>query len=207
MDPTLIYLLLMVGLWLGATSFLIPGTGLAELGAVVLLGGAFWGLAQLPTNWSAVLVLISGLAVFILLPLLRPRLAPYAEFALVAQGGASFFLFDGMSAGAVAIGAVMVTAFAYNRMLLMPLINRMEEMPAAGNESEMLLGATGRVTSALEPPQAGSAHINGESWTIRAGEPLEPGDLVQVVDVKGLEARVERVKAKRLPTPAEHIDR
>ncbi len=199
MDPTLIYMLLLVGLWIGATSFLIPGTGLAEFSAVGLLGIAFFGLANQPTNWFSVLILVVSVSAFILMPLALPRYTRIAELALVPQVAGSFFLFDGVTTHPAAILTGAVIAFAYNRFLLVPLAGKLREAPLVGNESSELLGAMGRVTSAAAPGGAAAAYINGETWTVRAAGALEPGDMVRVVDVHGLEATVERVKAKRAP--------
>jgi membrane-bound serine protease (ClpP class) len=199
MDPTLIYLLLLVGLWVGATSFLISGTGLAEFSAVGLLGIAFFGLVGLSAQWWSVMLLAVSVSAFILIPLALPRFSRWAELALVPQVVASLFLFEGTAAHPVAILASTGMAFAYNRFLLLPLLGQLREAPAVGNEGEELLGAVGRVTSAAAPGGAAAAYINGETWTVRAAGALEPGDTVRVVDVHGLAATVERVKAKRVP--------
>lgn len=201
MDPTLIYVLLLVGLWVGATSFLIPGTGLAEVSAAALLGIAFYGLAHQPTNWASVFVLVVSVSAFILTPLALPRYTRVAELALVPQVAGSFFLFDSAAAHPAAIFAGAALAFAYNRLLLVPLADRLREAPAVGNEAEELVGALGRVTSAAAPGAAGAAHINGELWTVRSAGALSPGDTVRVVEVRGLAVMVERVKAKRAPLP------
>jgi membrane-bound serine protease (ClpP class) len=203
MDPTLLYILLMVGLWVGATSFFIPGTGLAELAAVLLLGGSFYLMAGMATNWAALLLLVVSVAAFILIPLARPKLTRWAELALVTQVIGSLFLFRGTAPNPVAIFGMVALAFIYNRFLLVPFMDRMRTAPSVGNEQEELLGAQGRVLAALTPPNAGTAYINGEPWTIRADVALKPGDVVRVVEVHGLEAQVERVKAKRPPQPEE----
>lgn len=199
LNPTLIYVLLMVGLWLGATSFFVPGTGVFEVLALAVLGGTLYTLIGLPTNWASVIVLVVSVSVFILLPLIRPKYTHFAEFALIGQGVSSLFLFNGFRVSWLIILFLVVISFVYNRFLLVPLMHRMREAPSVGNETAELVGATGRVTVAVQPPLAGTAYINGETWTVRASEALEVNDTVLVTAVRGLEATVERAKAKHQP--------
>jgi membrane-bound ClpP family serine protease len=202
MEPTLVYLLLMLGLWMGATSFFIPGTGFGELGAVVFIGGSLWALGQMGANWASVLLLIIGVAAFIIIPLAFPKYTRYAEIALIPQVVGAFFLYEKVTPNITVIVATTVAAFAWNRFLLVPLMNKMRVDPAVGDEVNQLLGVEGRVTSAVNPPNAGTAYINGESWTVRSDEALAVNDIVIVIETRGLEAFVEKIKAKSTPDEA-----
>lgn len=198
-DATWVYIALMLGLWLGATSFFVPGTGLAEVGAVALLGGALWGLFGLSVNIWALALLIFSVAVFILVPLVRPRYTRYAEFALILQAFSSMWLFQSSRVSLWVIGGIIAFSFVYNRWLLVPLMEKMRSAPSVGDEVQALIGAEGRVLNDTPSNGAGTAYINGETWTIRSSEPLEARDIVRVVDVQGLEVLVERIKRKQQP--------
>ncbi|MEO0560797.1 MAG: NfeD family protein, partial [Chloroflexota bacterium] len=101
----------------------------------------------------------------------------------------------------IAIGAGVVLGFAYNRLLLIPLMEKMRGAPIVGDEQDELLSSIGRMTSDLTPPEAGTAYVNGETWTVRSSEPLSKGDGVSVVAVEGLALVVERHKLKQMPRP------
>ena len=55
LDPNVVYLMLLLGLWASALAIYIPGTGLWEVIALAILAGALYLLSTLPTNWLAVL--------------------------------------------------------------------------------------------------------------------------------------------------------
>jgi membrane-bound ClpP family serine protease len=70
-NPNLVYLLLMVGLWLGATGTYIPGTGIVEVAGAGLLILTLYLMTLVTTNWLALVVLVIGASTFFLLPLLN----------------------------------------------------------------------------------------------------------------------------------------
>ena len=59
-DPNLVYLVLIAGLWVGVAAIHAPGTGIMEILAVVALGGAVYALANMPTNWLALVLIVVG---------------------------------------------------------------------------------------------------------------------------------------------------
>lgn len=201
LDPTIAYLMLIVGLWLAITAIYLPGTFLPEIGATVVLIGAVLALAALPTNWISLVLLVTGMVTFILLPFISPARAHWADAALVVQGIGSVFLFRGTMPNPLAIAALLAAAYIYHHFLLLPIMRRVRELPAVSDEYDNLLGVEGRVVSAVDPPATGAAQVAGEMWTIRSNIPLEPGDLVRVISKRGLELEVERLKSKRPPTP------
>ena len=91
-DPNVIYLLLMAGLWISATGTYIPGTGVAEIAGAALILGTLFLLAQVATNWIAVIALVIGASLFFLLPLLKSEWERFAIAGLALQAAASFLL-------------------------------------------------------------------------------------------------------------------
>jgi membrane-bound ClpP family serine protease len=195
LDPTLVYVLLMVGLWVAVTAFYIPGTGFPEILALILLSVALYGLTHQPTRWIGVALLIGGMVWMAVLPLMSPRFYVFGEAALGVQALGSFFLYRGTMPNIYVIVIVLFVAFVYNRLLLLPVLKDLRNGSAA-TEAELLMGAEGRVVRGLQPPHSGTAHIQGELWTIRSPEALETDDRVQVIAVKGLELEVSIVKRK-----------
>ncbi|MEM6526762.1 MAG: NfeD family protein [Chloroflexota bacterium] len=202
LDPTVVYLILIVGAWLGITAMYIPSTGIAEALALVVLGGAVFALAQLPVNWISVMLLIVGMFGFVIAPLFNRKHSRWSWMAPVVQGVASVFLYRGMVPNPFVIAVMLGLAFAYNHYLLLPMLDYLRDTPLVGDESTDLPGATGRVVGAVNPPESGTAQINGELWTIRSSVPLQRGDVVRVQAVNGLELHVERMKAKLPPREA-----
>lgn len=64
-----------------------------------------------------------------------------------------------------------------------------------------IMGKSGVVTDAIEPGGSGTVRIgSGEFWTaraLRAGERIEPGTTVRVLDTDGLTALVETVEIEK----------
>lgn len=201
LDPTLVYTILVLGMWIGVTAIYTPGTGLLEGAALLTLFGALWGLARLPTQWAAVIAILLGMTAFVLLPILHLRQTRWAEVALAVQVAGSLLLYRDGPPNLAVVFALMTLSYGYYRFMLVPTLQRQQAAPEVGNEIAELIGAQGRVVAPASNLHSGTAHINGELWTIRSAIPLETGDIVRVVDVIGLEVQVERVKAKRPPTP------
>ena len=72
-DPNLIYLALIAGLWVGVTAVYMAGTGIPEILSIVLTGGSLLILTQLPTNWLAVILMVVGFGGFLVAPFTSPR--------------------------------------------------------------------------------------------------------------------------------------
>jgi membrane-bound serine protease (ClpP class) len=202
LDPTFVYMLLITGLWLGITALYIPGTGLPEGAALLTIGGALFAMLYMPTNWLSVLLLIGGMAAFVVIPLISTKHTRWAHLALGVQAVGSAFLFRGTMPNPLLILTMLGIAFVYYHFLLIPMMAQMRELPLVGDDMSELLGAEGRVTSPVTDAETGTAQVNGELWTIRSNVPLERGDIVRVLDVQGLELQVERVKSKRPPQTA-----
>jgi membrane-bound serine protease (ClpP class) len=60
--------------------------------------------------------------------------------------------------------------------------------PKGGTDG--LLGETGVVRKPLDPE--GLVFVHGEYWRAVSGEKLEPGDKIEVEDIKGLILKVKR---------------
>src|SRR5687768_15742724 len=92
-DATLLYVMLLIGLWVAITAAHVPGTGIIELAAFALIGLSLYALTQLPTNWLALMLLVAGAGCFLVLPYLSPRYAHLAELGLIMQGVGGLTLF------------------------------------------------------------------------------------------------------------------
>ena len=195
-DPNIVYLALIFGLWLGVTAAYVPGTGLLELLSAGVMVGAVIALGNMPTNWSAVIIMIVGTLGFIIIPFLKHQLIGLAIGGLVLQAAGSLFMFNGLYVSPMIIGLVIVLSLTYYRYILIPLLERNRLEPVI-DENNGVIGERGRVVKALDP--IGTVNVRGELWTASSDRPLKAGDDVVVVDREGLNIIVEGVKHKRAP--------
>jgi membrane-bound serine protease (ClpP class) len=193
-DPNIVYLTLIFGLWIGVSATYLPGTGVKELLAVVALVASILMLSVLPTNWVAVLVIVIGVLSFIVMPFLKQQLLLLSIGGLVLQGIGAWFMFDGAQVSPLLIALTIGLPLAYHRYILMPMFERVRQQPIL-NEDDLLIGARGRVTSDINP--TGTVNVRGETWTATSDRPLKPGDDIIVLERDGLQVIVEGVKHKR----------
>jgi membrane-bound serine protease (ClpP class) len=193
-DPNIVYLILLLGLWTGVTAAYVPGTGVVELLSVVVTGAAVVSLAAMPTNWLAVLLVVVGVAGFLVMPLIARRLALLAVGGLVLQAIGSLFLFNGPPVSVALLAATLILSLVYHQFVLLPVLNSHHRLPAL-EESDQLAGARGRLLTDTNP--LGSVRAAGETWQARSPEPLEAGTEVVVVSRDGLILNVESIKRKR----------
>lgn len=194
LDPNLIYLLLLAGLWLSVTATQMPGTGIVEVLAVIGVGAALVALVNMPTNWWAFILLVVGVLGFLILPLLSRRYALLAVGGLVLQVAGSLLLFNGTPVALPVIGISILASLIYYRFALLKMLEYQKAHPAMLDD-QPLVGTQGYVQRALDP--VGTVYVRGESWTARSDETLAPGTEVAVVEQEGLTLYVEAMKHKR----------
>ena len=193
-DPNMVYLALVIGLWLGVTATYMPGTGILEIVAGAAIIGPIFVLSNMPTNWGAVVVLVLGVLGFIVMPFLKQQFVPLAVGGLVLQTIGGLFMFDGMMVSPLIVAISVVLPLAYHRFALLPILEKARTRPLI-DDDDMLMGARGRVVKALNP--TGTVQVRGELWTATSDEPLETGDEVEVIERDGLNVYVEAIKRKR----------
>jgi membrane-bound serine protease (ClpP class) len=193
-DPNLVYLILLVGLWGAVTAAYMPGTGIAELGAAAVTIFAVIMMANLPTNWLAVLGVMAGVLSFLVMPFLNYRWALLAVGGLLLQALGSILLFNGVSVSLPLIAVVIGLSLLYHRYILLPVLENQRKQSTLDTD-ETVVGKRGRVMRALNP--IGTVQAGGELWTARSESPLESGQEVMVVEREGLVLTVEEFKQKR----------
>jgi membrane-bound serine protease (ClpP class) len=194
-DPNLVYLILILGLWMSVTAVYMPGTGVVELLAGIGVIAALVVLANMPTVWWAVILIVVGVLSFLVIPFIDRRFAPLAIGGLVLQAVGSLTLFtDGVSVSLPLIVVTIVASLVYHRYALLPALEHHRSKPAM-LEDEPIVGMNGYVQSTLNP--VGTVYVRGETWTARSDQPLEKGTEIAVIDQEGLTLYVEALKHKR----------
>lgn len=197
-DPNIVYLLLVFGLWLGVTAAYMPGSGVIEVLAGLMLIGAIVILTEQPTNWVAVILIVVGVLSFIVVPFLKQQLALLSMGGLLLQAVGGWLMFEGQTVSPVIIALTVGIALVYHRFGLMPILAKVREQAAVSQDNTNVVGAYGRVVKALDP--TGTVNVRGELWTATSQDKtLNPGDTVLVIEQEGLQLFVEGVKAKGIP--------
>lgn len=199
-DPNVVYMVLILGLWAAVTAAYVPGTGLLEMAALAITGAALFMLFNLPTNWLGLALIILGVGGFLLIPFLSARLARLAQAGLILQVIGSALLFHGLQVSWLLIAIVIGLSLAYHHLVLLPVLDKSRNQAVTVNGDEQLPGAYGRVVKASE--RVGSDHratvnVRGEEWTAISDHALRAGEEIVVIERDGLQLYVEGVKHKQ----------
>ncbi|MGB7340873.1 MAG: NfeD family protein [Phototrophicaceae bacterium] len=197
LDPNLIYLALVAGLWIGVTAVYIPGTGIPEITSLVLLVGSLVILGSLATAWWAVAALFLGVSMFLLLPFFGEKYGRFAEVGLIGQVIGGWFLFQDQSISPIVIAVTVILSLLYNRFVIIPTMRNQRHYNEY-DESNAVIGIRGRVVKDLDP--VGTIYVNKELWRARSSEDLSRDTSVMVVGQDGLELIVEKSKNEDVPS-------
>jgi membrane-bound serine protease (ClpP class) len=188
-DPSVVYLLLLAGLFgiafeLSHPGFYAPGV----IGVICVLVGGY-GLNLLPIHYAGLALILLGLGLM-------------AAEAFVQSFGA--FVLGGMSA--FVIGSLMMfetpgvqlplTVIAFATLLsamlfgvVLTLLVRARRRPVVSGGAS-LIGSPGHATVGWTG-QNGDVMVQGERWRARASRPLQPGQKIRVIGRDGLTLLVE----------------
>lgn len=195
-DPNLIYLGLLTGLWLGVTALYVPGTWIPETLSVVMIVGSLVILGSLATAWWAVILMILGVSMFLLLPFFGEKYGRFAEVGLIGQVIGGLFLFQDQKISPILLAITVVIAILYNRFVLIPTMKSQRKYTEF-DESNAVIGVRGRVVKDLDP--VGTVYVNKELWRARSSDDLSKDTPIMVVGQDGLELTVEKAKNEDVP--------
>ena len=193
-NPNVAYLALIVGLLMLVVAVTTPGTGFAEVIAVIALAVALIGMIQLSANFAGVVLIIAAFVLFALdvTQTSHGALTLGGAVALVIgslllfptnEGGPalSLWLVAGVTAMTVAVSVVFFSA-----------LMRWRKQRHVDNAAQEVLGKRGVVKTACAPRQPGTAQVSGQLWTIESDETLGPGVDVEVIGQSGLTLKVKK---------------
>ncbi len=201
-NPSIVYLILIFGLWTSVTAVYVAGTGILEFVAFGAIAVSLVIMAQMQTNWIAVLVTAVGVSAFVVAPFIKREYAPYALIGLAAQAVAGLFLFEGQSVSLLIIGLTVVVPLLYYYFALVPIMERARLEPDATRD-ELIIGQRGIVMNVLNP--IGTVNVDSELWTaISEDEDVAVGQHIIVVGKDGLKLIVEPIKQKNRATENGH---
>ena len=185
-DPTIAYLLLVLGFWALIFEIAQPGIGMAGIAGAVALVLAFYALAVLPINVAGLILVLLGLVLFTV-DVFTAGLGVWTAGGGISLLAGSILLFGGVAPaiavspwiiGLVVGGSVMFFGFAMT-------VAMRARHTASITGQEGLIGLIGEVRSDLSPE--GQAWVKGALWRARAlNGPIPTGRRVRVRRVDGL---------------------
>ena len=194
-DPSIVFVIFVISLWITVTATHLPGTGALEFLAFAGIAVSAVILFQMPTNWLAVLVMMIGAAGYSIMPFIKHEYFVLAWGGIILQGVGGLFLFNGMIVSPFVIGIVMLLLAGYCQYVLLPALRVGLAPHATTTKDDELVGVIGRATTDIDP--AGTVLVESEIWTATSDSAIKAGESVVVIERNGLQLIVESLKRKR----------
>ncbi len=191
LNPNVAYLVLVAGFVLAILALLSPGTGILELGALFMLVGAGYAIANLPVNGWAIALLVVGVFPF-LIALRRTHRWPFLIISLVALVVGSVFMFttpQGQPAVNVYLAIVVSTLVV--AFLWFAGRKGIEALEQPARNPDEVVGKTGEARTSVY--KEGSVYVGGEDWSARSRVIIPAGTKVRVISRDGLVLTVEPI--------------
>ncbi len=192
-DPTIAYLLLLLGLAGLYFEFSTPGAILPGVLGGICLILALYAFQQLPINYAGVLLILLAIVMFIAeIKVISHGILTLGGIAALIMG--SMMLIDSPVPGMrIPLTAILLTTGATAGFFLFVVgagIKALQRKTTTGSEG--IIGEVGVVRSRLAP--RGQVFLCGELWNAESEEPVEAGDSVRVTKVEGLTLKVVSVQ-------------
>jgi len=194
-DPNIAFILFTIGFYGILSELFHPNLISGSLGAIAIVL-AFIGSNSLPLNVGGLLLILMGIALFVLE-------LHFTSYGFLAVGGVVCFLLgafalytrvDGTDAVQVGVSPLLILgALAVTLVYFLILVRGLLQMRRKATSTlpiRALVGAGGTAQTLLAP--TGIAYAGGEAWSARSrGGEINPGTPIRVVAVEGLELIVE----------------
>jgi len=195
-NPTLAYLLLMIGFYgiffeLYNPGAVIPGT----IGAISLLL-ALYALNAISVNWLGVLLIALGV-LFFALEVITPTFGALALSGIISMLIGSIILISPDSPyGDISLQVILpVVALSALFFLTVAYFGFKAQKKKKLTGKEGMIGKIGIAETDVNK-DGGKVFIEGELWNAYSEEPIKKGEKVKVVSVEGLTVKVEKEKSK-----------
>jgi membrane-bound serine protease (ClpP class) len=190
-NPSLAYLLILVGIYALIFEFMNPGLVLPGVVGAICLLVALYAFHLLPVNYAGLALIVLGIA-FMVAEAFLPAFGSLGVGGIIAFVIGSVILYDevevpgfDMPWGLVAGVAVASGAFIF---FVVGLAVRSRKRPVVAGR-EYLIGAKGEALEDFE--REGWARVQGETWRVRCAAPVRRGERVAVRSIEGLTLNVE----------------
>jgi len=192
-NPTVAYLLILVGVYALIFEFMSPGLILPGVVGAIALLLALYALHLLPVNYAGLALMLLGIA-FMIAEVFLPSFGAIGVGGIVAFVLGSLLLIEdtelpgfeipyGLIAGAAAASAGFLI------LMLGMLVKSRRRAVVSGREE--MLGATAEALGDFDTE--GWARVHGEQWKVRSSRPVRRGQKLRVTGMQGLVLSVEPV--------------
>lgn len=194
LNPNVVYLLLVLGLFLTTLALFSPGTGMLEAGALLVLIAAGWGIYNnsRPVNLWALIVLAIGVIPF-LLAMRKWRDIIFMGIAIVAFELGSVYLFVPEVWYKPAINPFLAAFTVISTSVFLWIAGRKvleADRLRPSHDLGVLVGQVGEAKTTIH--SEGSVQVAGEQWSAWSENPIAAGDSVRVIQREGLTLKVEK---------------
>ncbi|HTZ46631.1 MAG TPA: nodulation protein NfeD [Verrucomicrobiae bacterium] len=195
-DPDVFFLLLLVGALGLYTEFTHPGVVAPGVVGGICMLLALYAMQLLPVNAAGLLLILLGLALFVLEAKLTSHGVLLLGGIVSMLLGAMFLIRSPLTPAGVSFGVALaaVLPFAFLTVFLMRLVLKSRKWKTATGKEE-LVGEEGVVTIAVPGGGEGMIRVHGELWRASSNENVGVGAKVRVLRVNGLTLAVEPLPA------------
>jgi len=184
-DPSIAYLLLLLGIYGIFFEFIHPGFIAPGVMGAVALCVALYALHMMPVNYAGLALIFLGI-IFIIAETFVPSFGALGLGGTVAFILGSIFLVKPGHVSHQISWALIAAMTVFNLIFFLVglhLTLRSRRRPVQHGAS-MLMGASGKTLGSVD--LRGQALIHGEIWSVYSKHPIKAGRQVNVVNVKGI---------------------
>jgi membrane-bound serine protease (ClpP class) len=186
-NPTIAYALIVAGVTLFFLTNLMPKSRTLVIGMVICLIGAGYELVTLRGNpWALIIVGLSPIP--FLAAVRQTRWLPHLLLVamLMLTVGAMILMVDQNGRPTVSYGIAGVISIACGEIVWIAMgRTRNAEGLTSRDNPPPVVGMIGKVRTEIGVATPGLVEIDGELWTARSKEPIEPGSTVRVLRCDG----------------------
>lgn len=190
-NPTVAYLLILVGVYALIFEFMNPGLVLPGVVGAIALLVALYALHLLPVNYAGLALMLLGIA-FMVAEAFLPAFGSLGIGGIVAFVLGSIMLIEdtelpGLEIPYALIAGVTAASAAFLILMVGMLVKSRRRVVVSGREE--MLGATGEALADFD--LEGWARVHGEQWKVRSSRPVRRGQKLRVTGMQGLVLSVE----------------
>jgi membrane-bound serine protease (ClpP class) len=184
-NPTLAYLLILIGIYAIIFEFMNPGLVLPGVVGTICVLIALYAFHLLPVNYAGLALIVLGIG-FMVAEAFFPAYGSLGIGGLIAFVLGSIILVDsdfpGFSIPYTLIAGVAAASGAF-LLLVVGMIVRGRRVPVVTGREQMI-GAPGEALEDFH--DEGWARVRGESWRVRTRKPVRRGQRLRVIAMDGL---------------------
>jgi membrane-bound serine protease (ClpP class) len=190
-NPTVAYLLILVGVYALIFEFMSPGLILPGVVGAIALLLALYALHLLPVNYAGLALMLLGIA-FMIAEVFLPSFGAIGVGGIVAFALGSLLLIEdtelpGFEIPYALIAGVTAASAGFLILIVGMLVKSRRRAVVSGREE--MLGATAEALGDFDVE--GWARVHGEQWKVRTSRPVHRGQKLRVTAMQGLVLSVE----------------